>query len=425
MVPRKGRPTGIRQALGANHDGVATRVGHGPFEAANRAEALRPQLGSHHHWSGAGAAVGLTGGRVHLRSLTGFRFYAAIAVVLYHVALYFPGLGHTLDVFGYGFTGVSFFFILSGFVLSWSHNEGDRAGRFYWNRIARVWPLHALTTFLAVFVPPLASTTTIWPALPFVLTLTQSWIPGGGFVTAFNGVSWSLSCEAFFYLLFPLLIKGLRTWRRPEIIAGTLFTAMVGIGIAVSVSLSGPVVGYLLGWLPLYRLGEFALGICLALLIKRGWSPRFTLGQAVGLTGVLYAALLAASAITSGGLGSVPVTYADLTMMPGFLAMIAAAATADLNNKASSLSSNTIVRLGQWSFALYLVHELVIRLVRPLVDGSPTGSVFMAAALVLTASVVLSGALHEFVERPAERWLRAWGTTRRPSIGQDHDPALR
>ena len=246
----------------------------------------------------------------------------------------------------YGFTGVSFFFILSGFVLTWSHGAGDRAGKFYWNRFARVWPLHALTTFLAVLVPPLASTTTIWPALPFVLTLTQSWFPGGGFVTAFNGVSWSLSCEAFFYLLFPLLIKGLRNHRRPGFVAGALFTAMAGVGIAVSVSVPGPVAGYLLGWLPLYRLGEFALGICLALLIKNGWRPRFTLGHAVGLTGFLYASLLAASLITSGTPGSVPVTHADLTMMPGFLAMIAAAAASDLKHKASSLSSNTIVRLG-------------------------------------------------------------------------------
>lgn len=369
--------------------------------------------------------MGLTGGRVHLRSLTGLRFYAATAVVLYHLALYFPGLGHTLDVFGYGFTGVSFFFILSGFVLSWSHDHGDRAGRFYWNRFARVWPLHAVTTFLAILVPPVASATTIWPALPIVLTLTQSWIPGGGFVTAFNGVSWSLSCEAFFYLMFPLLINGLRNWRRTEIIAGTLFAAMVGVGVAVSMSLPGAVVSYLLGWLPLYRLGEFALGICLALLIKRGWSPRFSLVQAVGVTGLLYAALLATSAVTYGKLGSVPVTYADLTLMPGFLAMIAAAATTDLNGKDSSLSSTTIVRLGRWSFALYLVHELVIRSVRPLVDGSPTGTVFIASALVFTASVVLSGALHEFVERPAERWLRAWGTTRRTRTGRDPDPALR
>ncbi|WP_237393878.1 acyltransferase family protein [Pseudarthrobacter sp. ATCC 49987] len=368
--------------------------------------------------------MALSDGRVHLRSLTGFRFYAAMAVVLYHVALYFPGLGHTLDVFGYGFAGVSFFFILSGFVLTWSHGAGDRAGKFYWNRVARVWPLHALTTFLAVLAPPLASTTTIWPALPFVLTLTQSWFPGGGFVTAFNGVSWSLSCEAFFYLLFPLLIKGLRNHRRPELVAGALFTAMVGVGIAVSVSVPGPVAGYLLGWLPLYRLGEFALGICLALLIKNGWRPRFTLGHAVGLTGFLYASLLAASLITSGTPGSAPVTYADLTMMPGFLAMIAAAAASDLKDKASSLSSHTIVRLGQWSFALYLVHELVIRMVRPLVDGSPIGTVFIASALVIAASVLLSGALHELVERPAERWLRAWRTSGRARIGQDQGPAL-
>ena len=58
------------------------------------------------------------GGPTHLRSLMGLRFFAAMGVVLYHLSLYFTPLDHSLDAFGYGFTGVSFFFVLSGFVLT-------------------------------------------------------------------------------------------------------------------------------------------------------------------------------------------------------------------------------------------------------------------------------------------------------------------
>lgn len=347
------------------------------------------------------------GKRVHLRSLTGFRFFAAIAVVVYHLHLYFvPPLGHALDAFSYGFTGVSFFFILSGFVLTWSHRRSDSSPKFYWNRFARVWPLHALTTLLAILVPPLTMPTTLWPALPFVLTLTQTWIPGSGYAVAFNGVSWSLACEAFFYLLFPLLIGRLGSHRRLFAFAGTVFAAMLLVGVEVSLSTSEPVAAYLLGTMPLYRLGEFVLGICLALKMRRGWRAPMTLGHALCLSVLLYASLLVVSFVTSGKSGSVPVTYANLTMIPGFLALIAAGATNDILGRSSILSDPKIVGLGQWSFALYLVHELVIRLVRPLIEEMTFGAAVAASVFVVVAAVAISGTLHEFVEKPLERRLR-------------------
>ena len=350
---------------------------------------------------------------IHLRSLTSLRFYAAIAVVLYHFHLYLAPLGNALGIAAYGFTGVSFFFILSGFVLTWSHRDQDRAPTFYWKRFSRVWPLHALTTLLAMLVPSLSAPTTVWAALPFVLTLTQSWLPIG-YEATFNGVSWSLSCEAFFYLLFPFLVSKLLRRRRMGHFAAVLYGVILVLGICISVSIPTPAANYILGTTPLYRLGEFVLGICLALTVKRGWRPRFTVSHAVGLSAILYFSLLVVSFIGSGNPGSVPVTYADLTMAPGFLAIIAAAANKDLSGQNGALSSRTLVRLGRWSFALYLVHELVIRVAKPLIDGLGLAWAAAAAVLVVGVSVALSGVLHEFVERPVEKWLRSWGVRREP-----------
>lgn len=349
------------------------------------------------------------GGPTHLRSLTGLRFFAAMGVVLYHLSLYFPPLDHTLDAFGYGFTGVSFFFVLSGFVLTWSHREGESARKFYRNRFARVWPLHAVTTFLSTLVPPLATSATIWPALPFVLTLTQAWVPAGGYVVAFNGISWSLSCEAFFYLSFPFLIRIVSKEQKTGLLAVFVYGSIMALGIYVSMSLSGPAASYLLGTMPLYRLGEFVVGMCLALMIKRGWRPRLRLGRAVGVTLGLYVALMVASIVTSGGAVPVPATYANFVMIPGFVAVIAAAATNDLRGTGKGPASKTMVRLGRWSFALYLVHELVIRLAKPLVEGLDTMGALAVSALVVVASLGMSGLLHEFVESPCEKWLRSAG----------------
>lgn len=344
--------------------------------------------------------------RIHLSSLTGLRFFAAMAVVLYHLHLYFPGISDSLAIFGYGFTGVSFFFVLSGFVLTWSHRPDVRSGRFYWNRVARIWPLHVLTMILAIWTPLLsASPSASWSAAPFVLTLTQAWIPASGFLNAFNGVSWSLSCEAFFYLLFPVLFRHISGRPRVVGVAGMVFLGLTIAGICLSTYTSVQIADYLLGTMPLYRTGEFVLGMCLAIAMKRGWRLSLGLPNAVGLIVLLTAALLVLSVMS----GSVPVIYANLIMIPGFLALIAAAASRDLTGSSTVLSSKTLVRLGQWSFALYLVHELVIRLVRPFLAGMSTDETFVAAILTVVASIAFSGLLHESVEKPAEKWLRSRG----------------
>ncbi|MBT2521280.1 acyltransferase [Arthrobacter sp. ISL-28] len=348
--------------------------------------------------------------RIQLSSLTGLRFFAAMAVVFYHLHLYFPKITDSLAIFRYGFTGVSFFFILSGFVLTWSHRADVRSGRFYWNRVARIWPLHLLTMILSIWIPMLsASPPADWSAIPFVLTLTQAWIPASGFLNAFNGVSWSLSCEAYFYLLFPLLFRHLSSRPRVAGIAGTVFVALIIVGICLSKYSSIQTANYLLGTMPLYRMGEFVLGMCLAMIMKRGWRPAFRLQHAIGMTALLTVGLFVAPLIVNVMSGPVPVIYANLIMIPGFLALIATAASRDLSASSTVFGSKALVRLGQWSFALYLVHELVIRLARPFLADIPIDGTFGVAVLAVVSSIGLSGVLHEFVEKPAEKWLRSRG----------------
>ncbi|WP_285249445.1 acyltransferase [Pseudarthrobacter sp. fls2-241-R2A-168] len=351
----------------------------------------------------------------HLSSLTGLRFFAALAVVTYHLRLYISPLGDSLTLFGYGFTGVSFFFVLSGFVLTWSGREDVRRGAFYWNRLARIWPLHIFTMMLAIWAPQLpTSSGSGWLAVPFVLSLTQAWIPASPFLNAFNGVSWSLSCEAFFYLTFPFLCKKVASaqWRaRAFVTIPAVLLVLAGSLAAVS---SVATADYLLGTMPLYRLGEFILGMCLAQLMKGGWRPPFHTWHATLLLVTLTVGLFVASLITNGLAGPVPVTIANLVMVPGFLALIATCADGDLSGKTGLLRSSVLVRLGQWSYALYLVHELVIRVARQYSASLSMGEGFVLAALVVLMSVSLSGLLHEFVEKPAERWLRQQYPSRKP-----------
>lgn len=127
----------------------------------------------------------IAGSPGQLSSLTGLRFFAAGIVVLYHVTQFL--LPEVEPVAAVGYTGVTFFFVLSGFVLTWSYTPGPRSD-FYWKRFARIYPLHLLMTVAAGVHAAIVSVPDFKRLLP-VLLLVQAWIPAGAWKYAFNGVS--------------------------------------------------------------------------------------------------------------------------------------------------------------------------------------------------------------------------------------------
>ena len=83
--------------------------------------------------------------RDRLPSLTGLRFWAALLVVSYHLHHRIGAVPGSWLV-EYGRTGVTFFFVLSGFVLAWNYlDERTPVAVFAWRRFARIWPLVAVT----------------------------------------------------------------------------------------------------------------------------------------------------------------------------------------------------------------------------------------------------------------------------------------
>lgn len=118
-----------------------------------------------------------------LPSLTSLRFFAALLVVLHHM----PG-----EPFVEGYVGVTFFFILSGFILSHSYAErlGDgscSASDFWIARVARVYPLHVVTLLLAV--PEALAMSEGWAFfrnLVAQLTLTHAAFPASDMLLSLN-----------------------------------------------------------------------------------------------------------------------------------------------------------------------------------------------------------------------------------------------
>ncbi|MFF7969897.1 acyltransferase family protein [Streptomyces sp. NPDC007905] len=335
-----------------------------------------------------------------LPSLTGLRWVAALLVFGLHVNNfgYFGGdAGRIVSWgFGAGATGVSFFFVLSGFVLTWSARPHDRPLAFWRRRIARIYPVHLVTlavAFLMTYTLAHQAKPAPSQALANVLLVHSWWRP---WWQTLNPVSWSLACEAFFYAVFPLLILLLRR------LGARGATALGGVSVVAVLVLaradahhwtSQPVYS-----LPAARLPEFVLGAVTARLVLLGrWrGPGLEASLALAIIGYFLV-----PQVTPG-------YSATVCTLAGFALLIPAAAVADLHGLPSLWRHRRLVRLGELSFAFYMIHLLVLRAGTTLLGtkphfGVPAGLAVTVAAF--TVSLALSWVLYEAVERPARRLL--------------------
>ncbi|MEU0007914.1 acyltransferase [Streptomyces sp. NPDC006314] len=335
-----------------------------------------------------------------LPSLTGLRWMAALLVFGLHVNNfgYFGGTGGRLMSWGFGAgaTGVSFFFVLSGFVLTWSARPGDRALAFWRRRVARIFPVHLVTLAVALLMAHTLARQprpTLKQAVANGLLLHSWWHP---WWQTLNPVSWSLVCEAFFYAAFPLLILLLRRLgARGSTALGALSAAVV---LVLAWSDAHHWWTYTLYSFPAARLPEFVLGAVTARLVLLGrWrGPGLEASLALALIGYFLV-----PQVTPG----YPATMCTII---GFTLLIPAAAVADLNGLPSLWRHRRLVRLGELSFAFYMIHLLVLRAATHVLGTKPRFGVLAGLAVTtaaFTVSLALSWVLYEAVECPARRLL--------------------
>jgi peptidoglycan/LPS O-acetylase OafA/YrhL len=312
---------------------------------------------------------------------------------------------------GFGATGVTFFFVLSGFVLTWSFAPGDTAPRFYWRRFARIWPLHFVTTLLALPVfytwqdQPLD-----WGPIALSVFLLHAWVPSTTVYFAGNPASWSLSCEMFFYALHPLMVRRVLALGLVGLAALALATCLA-LGFVADWAIDWPerVTGWLLYVAPIYRVGEFLLGMALAVAIKRGLRIPIGVLPAASLVAawfVLYYNVSPHFLSWSQRVLVANLTYPVLPLL--YALVIAAAAQLDLAGKPSVLRAKPMVLLGQWSYALYLIHATIIyTFIHFLGARSNAGFAnVLWLGLVTAVCVGASAVLYQFVEHPLESRLR-------------------
>ncbi|MBO4208781.1 acyltransferase family protein [Micromonospora echinofusca] len=350
----------------------------------------------------AAAPVGTR--RSNLPSLTGLRWIAAMLVFGFHVGtmriIAEPDYQAVVGwLFTLGLSGVQFFFVLSGFVLVWSARPGERRRDFWRRRLAKIYPNHLvlwaavllLWTYLAIEIN--------WKVALANLFLVQAWFPQGGYFYSVNTVSWSLSCELFFYLCLPLVLPLLRRVR-----VGVLVGVVVAVPLLILALWPGQeLVPEQSRWwftqvFPLVRSLEFWMGVAAAELMIRGrWR-----GPGLPVASVVFVVTWVAASTW------IPAQFWAALLAPVYVLVIAAAADADVRGSWSPWRSRRMVWLGEVSFAYYLLHVFVISTVLQFAgrtQGLPGWQGPVAAVGFLLLNLLLAGLLHRFVETPMMRVL--------------------
>lgn len=359
------------------------------------------------------------GGQIHPKALifplTGLRFFAAFAIVLHHIQ---GSFGVSPTVFqGWNLAnGVTVFFVLSGFVLTYSYpalNEPGETRQFYIGRIARIFPAHLVTLLAAVALGvPFAAPYFLANAL-----LLQSWFPTGDYFFSYNAVSWSISTEMSFYLAFPFLIRNFESTWPWKLAACFVASSAMGLlawqlGLPFYSGGKDAVIQGIVMVNPVARVFEFCLGMTAALLWTRFRDRlahlRFGTWAAIELIGVLL--LIWGSgwinAILQPVMGSGAMQYwTAQTLSPvvpaALLLIILASSTGPL---AKVLACRPVRFLGEISFAIYLTHQLVIRffVMHPqILEGVSQRT---AIGVFLITVLAASTALH-LAEVPARRMI--------------------
>ncbi|MCP3819381.1 acyltransferase [Streptomyces sp. A3M-1-3] len=335
-----------------------------------------------------------------LPSLTGLRCVLGLTTLLCHALYVFyagPALNSTAIqvVLLVGRIGVTCFFVLSGFVLTWSARIGHSATSFWRRRAWKIMPNHVLAwTIGMVFIlltgvrPPFsAGGQEITPTDIWCLLLVSGWWParhdGGP-----NPAIWTVTCEVFFYVLFPVLFAALhrlsgrglkRTWL---IVAGIIVVLPLPVSLIPGPPLTESLgVNYVTLWacfvFPLTRSLEFVLGMATARLLQTGQWPRaIPRSVTLGLP-LLMCALL-------------PFLPPHYALGPVFAmhsaALIAAVARSDIKGTAGMLAGPKAVLLGEASYALYIIHLPLLLIAAHWIG--PVGGTW-AFALTMTCMAVM------------------------------------
>lgn len=337
--------------------------------------------------------------RPAMLSVQVMRGIAAIAVVFFHtdIILAQPQYGGN-EVYGAvamrGWLGVNFFFVLSGFIILYSHAQDaghpDRVGRYLWRRFTRVYPLYwvMLSAFLAAAAFDIGHAEIRWEARHLISAYALFSIVDMPAMPL--KVAWTLLFEIKFYLIFTILLFSRR--------AAFVVFPVWAVAIAVRNMFTPlPDYGYLFpdfGLLNIWNIYFlFGMAACCAL-----WRVPTRLGVPVLASGIL--AILIAGWNARGM--NIDVLRPGLMTMLAFAFALIVVGAVLCERHFDWRPSALLLLFGNASFSIYLIHSAVISLLaavqfKMLPEKIASDLVFWT---IFTAAIGAGVVCHFVVERP-------------------------
>jgi peptidoglycan/LPS O-acetylase OafA/YrhL len=351
---------------------------------------------------------------VRLVQLSATRLIGALLVLVSHAGLtfllLFPGGARTpYRLLGLALAPVvSYFFCLTGFVITWSYAGRLDVRTFYRGRIGRLVPTNLLYLLVGSLVVLWYGADLHHLAVVLGALMLQGWVFDGNVVLGPNPAAWSLSVDVFFYALFPLLLPLVLALNRRARFALVGVLVLLQVALAVTSDLSHQT-GYLfqVAYFPASRLPEFLLGMIAALELRGGRLPQVSLRWATagGAASLLAARLL---------IGHHPAyEWSAVAAVPSVV-LIVALAQADLAGRTTFLARPALVQAGHWTFALFMLQVPVMRIMFKL--SGKTHDVALEYLLALSSAVIcvlLAWAQYTWFEQPLDRRIRGTGARSR------------
>ncbi len=337
---------------------------------------------------------------MRVEQITFTRFLAAIAIVIYHYALkLYPFNTEIIStIFKHATVGVSYFFILSGFVMiiAYGQKAEINTADYFKNRVARIYPVYLLAIILLFIHFVLSRQDIDYMGLFLNVFVIQAWVPAKAI--EFNSPGWSLTVEFFFYAIFPFLLQYIykaRNYRKvivPVIIFWILSQVLFNLLAASSFNQGFPSASYnLLYYFPIMHLNEFLIGnvaglyfiglhssasknydgyiIFIAVLILVFMKFSFGLNYHNGLLAILFVPFILLLSMNNGRI------------------------TRLFNHK-------WLVFLGEISYGIYILQYPVFTWTRSLLkslDITGRSQIFYISFIVL---IIVSGISYHFIETP-------------------------
>jgi len=346
---------------------------------------------------------------VYLPGLNALRFFAAFLVIITHIELLKGQLGFKnswdlLEKFNLGGLGVYFFFVLSGYLITYLLiHEKEKTGTiqikaFYLRRLLRIWPLYYLITVLAFFILPHFEMMQV-PWLQqfhesnFTVNLALFLLMLPNLAFALNpavphaGQLWSIGVEEQFYLIWPILFKKTKNLLRLLVF---LIVGVLGIKVLFILLLNSGIIPHSENMIALKKFIAMSKFECM---IIGAFGAYIVKNHSERILDIVYQPIIFGISFLSLPLMNYfsPKIFNDVIHLPYSVVFIIIILNVSTNNKGLKLLENNVFNfLGKISYGLYMYHMMIVVFVIQIVTKNGVEIGKMENILIYICSIGLS-----------------------------------